>query len=76
MSWFVLIKIFASVVTGMLGIPLGMLPSVLLFRGLADGVDDDTATKRRYAQVLWGGMILGWLLATWISWEIISLVFG
>ena len=76
MSWFVLIKIFASVVTGMLGIPLGMLPSVLLFRGLADGVDDDTATKRRYAQVLWGGMILGWLLASWISWEIISLVFG
>ena len=76
MSWFVLIKIFASVVTGMLGIPLGMLPSILLFRGLADGVDDDAATKRRYAQVLWGGMILGWLLSSWISWEIISLVFG
>ena len=76
MSWFVLIKIFASVVTGMLGIPLGMLPSVFMFRGLADGVDDDAATKKRYAYVLWGGMVLGWILASIISWVIISSVFG
>ncbi|MEP0944243.1 MAG: hypothetical protein ABJH63_19610 [Rhizobiaceae bacterium] len=76
MSWFVLIKIFASVVTGMLGIPLGMLPSVLLFRGLADGVDDNASTKRRYAQVLWGGMIMGWILASVICWVIISSVFA
>ena len=76
MSWFVLIKIFASVVTGMLGIPLGMLPSVLLFRGLADGVDDNASTKRRYAQVLWGGMIMGWILASVICWVIISTVFA
>ena len=76
MSWFVLIKIFASVVTGMLGIPLGMLPSILLFRGLADGVDDDAATKKRYALVLWGGMVLGWILASAVCWVIISSLFG
>ena len=62
MSLFVLIKIFASAVTGMLGIPIGMLPSVLLFRDLADGVNATEASKKAYARVLWGGMLLGWIV--------------
>ena len=76
MSLFVLSKLFASLITGMMAIPLGMLPSIMLFRRLADGVDDNPQTKRRYAQVLWGGMALGWLLGSLASWLIISLVFG
>ena len=54
MTFFVLTKIFASAVTGMLGIPIGILPSIFLFRGLANGVDDSEATKRYYALTLWG----------------------
>ena len=76
MSLFVLTKLFASIVTGMLGIPLGMLPSILLFRGLADGVDESPATKRAYARVLWGGMVIGWLVASGLAWLIITYLFG
>ena len=76
MSFFVLAKLLASVVTGMLGIPIGILPSVLLFRGLADGVDASNATKKAYGFVLWGGMLAGWLCGSLLTWLIISFLFG
>ena len=76
MSWIFLIKIFASAVTGMLGIPLGMLPSILLFRDVANGVDVSEAAKRRYAAVLWGGMLAGWIGGSLLVWVIITSVFA
>lgn len=75
MSWYFLIKLFACVTTGMLGIPLGMLPSVLLFRDLADGVNATQGTKKLYAKVLWGGMLAGWIIVTFVTWLIISYLF-
>ena len=76
MTFFVLTKIFASAVTGMLGIPIGILPSIFLFRGLANGVDDSEATKRNYALTLWGGMLCAWIVASMIAWWFISFLFG
>ena len=75
MSLFVLIKILASAVTGMLGIPLGMLPSIFLFRDLANGVDASEASKRAYARTLWGGMLIGWIIGSGLTWLIISYLF-
>ncbi|NKB53281.1 MAG: hypothetical protein GKR97_13835, partial [Rhizobiaceae bacterium] len=72
MSLYFLVKIFACAVTGMLGIPIGMLPSVLLFRNLADGVNVTEARKKAYAHVLWGGMVLGWIIGCGAAWLIIS----
>ena len=76
MSFFVLTKLFASIVTGMLGIPLGILPSIFLFRGLANGVDDSEATKKAYAMTLWSGMVIAWILARIVSWNILTILFG
>ena len=75
MSLFVLTKLFASVITGMLGIPLGILPSIFLFRGLANGLDESEKTKRNYALVLWGGMVLGWIFAGIASWVVLGALF-
>ena len=76
MSLYVAAKLLASLVTGMLGIPFGMLPSILLYRGLANGLDGSDEAKLRYARTLWVGMILGWILASLASWYIITALFG
>ncbi len=76
MSFFVLTKLFASLVTGMLGIPIGILPSIFLFRDLANGVDSSEQTKRNYATTLWVGMIAGWLFFAVISWWAITALAG
>ncbi|MGI9366630.1 MAG: hypothetical protein ACR2O8_15715 [Rhizobiaceae bacterium] len=76
MSLFVITKLFASLVTGMLGIPIGILPSVFLFRDLANGVDDSAAAKRNYALTLWLGMLAGWIIASLLSWSVITYLFG
>jgi hypothetical protein len=39
-------------------------------------VDVSAAAKRRYALVLWGGMVLGWAVTSFLCWLIISSVFG
>ena len=76
MSLFVVTKILASAITGMMGIPFGILPSVLLFRDLSNGLDDSEATKRNYALTLWSGMVVAWIAASVASWFIISFLFG
>ena len=76
MTFLLLAKLLASIITGMLGIPLGILPSIFLFRDLANGVDTSEQTKRAYAITLWTGMAVGWLLATIAAWFIIDFVFG
>lgn len=53
--------------------PLGLLPSILLFRDLANGVDSTPATKRRYAIVLWGGLLLAWVAGTIAVWSLFRL---
>ena len=50
-----------AIIAGMLAVPLGMLPSILLFRDLADGKTSSERTERAYAIVLWSGIILAWL---------------
>ena len=75
MSLFVLTKLFASLVTGMMGIPIGILPSIFLFRDLANGVDDGPAVKRNYAMTLWLGMLAGWIIASLLSWQVITYLF-
>ncbi len=76
MTFLLFAKIVACVVTGMLGIPLGILPSIFLFRDLANGVDTSEQTKRAYAFTLWTGMAIGWLTMTALTWFAISRVFG
>lgn len=76
MTSFVLIKLFACLVTGLLGVPLGILPSVFLFRGLADGVDESEQTKRNYALTLWSGMLAGWIVMSCITWFVLTFLFG
>ncbi|MGI9355837.1 MAG: hypothetical protein ACR2PF_11850 [Rhizobiaceae bacterium] len=76
MSFLFFAKLLASIVTGMLGIPLGILPSVLLFRDLANGVDTSEQSKRAYAVTLWTGMAVGWLLTTIVAWFVIDFIFG
>jgi len=66
------LKAILSVVIGALGMPVGMLPSILLFRGLANGVDGGVAVKRAYGIVLWGGILLGWAACTAASWWLLS----
>ncbi len=76
MTFFLFAKIFASLVTGMLGIPLGILPSIFLFRDLANGLDTSEATKRAYALTLWVGMAVGWLMGAVATWFAIEWAFG
>ncbi len=66
------IRTAISCLIGMLGVPVGILPSVFLFRGLANGADAHPQTKHRYAITLWGGMFIGWLLASYITWRLIG----
>jgi len=63
-----------SAFIGLLGMPIGILPSIFLFRDLANGTDSSEKTKRTYSFVLWGGIFLGWLVATFISWKFLSFV--
>ncbi|MDD9909811.1 MAG: hypothetical protein OXR62_08980 [Ahrensia sp.] len=76
MTFLLFAKILASLITGMLAIPFGILPSILLFRDLANGVDTSERAKRTYAVTLWGGMIVSWALGSWIAWLILGAVFS
>ncbi len=49
---------------GLLATPFGLLPSVLLFRDLANGLDTSASRKRAYGWSVWGGLGLTWLVAT------------
>jgi len=69
------IRLLLSAFLGMMGMPFGMLPSILFFRDLANGTDATPATKRRYARTLWGGIIAGWVLATAVIWWALSRAF-
>lgn len=66
------LQIVVCVVLGMLAIPLGIFPSIFLFRDLANGTDGSDRSKRIYAFVLWGGMALAWLLGAAIAWNLIE----
>jgi len=70
------VQVIISALLGMMGMPFGMLPSILLFRDLANGTDASEATKKRYAWTLWGGIAFGWLIATCIIWWALSRFIG
>ncbi|MEL6968005.1 MAG: hypothetical protein AAGM04_11545 [Pseudomonadota bacterium] len=62
------VRLIASVVLGTMGLPFGLLPSILIFRGLANGTDADAAIKQRYKWTLWGGLVAGWTLGIAVVW--------
>ena len=61
---------------GSFALPLGLLPSVLAFRGLADGLDASERTKRLYAATLWGGLGLAWLVGSAAVFAVLHTLFG
>ena len=65
-----------SVAAGSLFLPLGLLPSILGFRDLANGLDGSERTKRAYAATLWGGLGSAWALGAVASYLALRLVFG
>ncbi len=76
MSLFLITKFLISVVVGMLAIPVGILPSIFLFRDLANGTDASENAKSRYAWTLWGGMAIAWVFGTFVVWWAMALVVG
>lgn len=76
MTVLIIIKLFLSIGLGMLAMPFGILPSILLFRGLANGTDSSERNKQLYALTLWGGLVIAWALGTWISWMLIGWLVG
>ena len=67
---------FLSLALGSLFLPLGLLPSILLFRDLADGTDRRTSRERSYAFAVWGGLLAAWIGGTLISYVMLRTLFG
>jgi len=71
MSLIILIKLLICLFVGMLALPIGILPSIFLFRDLANGTDASEGAKFRYALTLWGGMAIAWVLGAMIVWMVL-----
>ena len=65
--------IFVSLLLAIFALPFGLLPSVLLFRGLANGTDGSNASKKLYAISVWTGLLVIYGTA---AWAIHMVVFG
>jgi hypothetical protein len=74
MSLIIFTKFLISLLVGMLALPVGILPSIFLFRDLANGTDASENAKARYAWTLWGGMVLAWIIGTFIVWWVLGMV--
>ena len=62
-SW----TVAGSLVLGVFAVPLGLLPSLFLFRDLANGVDRGEAAERRYRWSVWGGLLGAYTLGVGAS---------
>lgn len=62
-----LLMLVLAIVLGMGALPLGILPSIFLFRDLANGTDASEKSKRRYAFVLWSGLAFAWIVGTLLA---------
>ncbi len=71
-----IIRMVVSVAVGMLGVPIGMLPSIIFFRALADGTDASETSKKLYAATLWSGMLAGWVGLTLMIWWVLGQLSG
>ena len=71
-----LIVIIVSVVVGAMAMPLGLLPSILLYRDLADGKDATPGRKRAYRLTVFGGLAVAWFLGTIAVWAAIIWLIG
>ena len=64
------LTLLLAALAGVFVAPLGLVPSIVIFRDLANGNATDASTERRYAIVVWGGVAAAWcvggLLAAWI----------
>jgi hypothetical protein len=74
MSLIIFTKFLISLLVGMLALPVGILPSIFLFRDLANGTDASENAKTRYAWTLWGGMALAWIIGAFIVWWVLGMV--
>lgn len=73
MSLILITKLLISIFIGMLALPVGILPSIFLFRDLANGTDASENAKTRYAWTLWGGMAVSWILGVVVVWNVLGL---
>ena len=73
MSLILITKFLISIVIGMLAIPIGILPSIFMFRDLANGTDASESAKTRYGWTLWGGMAISWVSGAIVVWWVLVL---
>lgn len=65
-----------SIALGFLLTPFGLLPSILLFRDLANGTDGSERSKRAYATTLWCGLAGVWVVASALIYASLLFLFG
>ena len=71
-----IVQIVIAVLLGAFALPFGLLPSIFLFRGLANGTDGSDATKRAYAWTLWLGLAAAWIAGAGLVHALLELAFG
>lgn len=57
------LALIACFVVGLAATPFGLLPSVLLFRDVANGTDTSAGRKMAYGWCVWIGLAVSWALA-------------
>ena len=70
------LQIALSVGAGFFALPFGLLPSIFLFRDLANGTDATERTKTAYAWTLWTGLAAAWAIGSLVAYGLLELVFG
>ena len=59
MDWIIPTALFTAV----FALPFGLLPSIFLFRDLANGIDSTGRTERLYRLTVWTGLIAAYAVA-------------
>ncbi len=61
---------------GLTAMPLGLLPSVLLFTDVANGTDTSARRKAAYNWTVWVGLFAAWLLAAGTLYAVFAALHG
>ena len=70
-----LLQLLISVLAGSFALPAGLLPSIFLFRDLANGIDASASAKRAYAWTLWGGLAVAWIVGAVLAYLLLDVLF-
>ncbi len=62
----------ATIIVAAMVVPFGMLPSILIFRDVANGTDVGPIRKRLSGVVLWGGILFSWVVATLLVFNLLE----